>query len=179
MCLLRIGQSLKAISSVQVAVEIGKELASQRKLLNEILLKVSNSGTPVDLQEDVQFPLTDEAALEALEGRLKEKAFRMSLVDRLKLIGGSTVKETVQRTMKYVLGHTITSQYNWLGQKCWKNNGPSKKAFANFQLCAAITRAVLKNPLLTTATEKEAHSEMMLWLRNSGTGTGPKEKATD
>ena len=59
----------------------------------------------------------------------------------LAIIGGSTMKENVQRVMSHVLDHAVALQYNWAGKSGWKSHTDDiKRAFSSLLLSSVITR---------------------------------------
>ena len=74
---------IRSMSELQVTVvDIYNELKSQRKILNQVLQRLSGGGggPSTELPDDISFPLSFYEEVDNLERQLSDKSLRKSVV---------------------------------------------------------------------------------------------------
>ncbi|XP_046544932.1 uncharacterized protein LOC124255137 [Haliotis rubra] len=144
---------------LQLLEEIRDQNRTSQRLLTLILRKISSSSSEnMDVLPDgIKFPLETPQELTALEEKLEDQTVKDKVCGHLSSIGGTNIPDAVRRIMKYVLGHALSTMYNWVGK------GGKKAAFSSLFIKDVMIRAVRKN--MPAATNAELEPVMKDWLR--------------
>ncbi|XP_077486744.1 uncharacterized protein LOC144098059 [Amblyomma americanum] len=131
------------------------------KAQNEVIISLFGQGE-VDVEEPAQYsyPLMTVNDVEEVEKSLKNsEAARKQLRKVLSHIGGTTVRNTTANMLKHLLHDSVGVNYSLYGQK-------GKKALVSMELFKVIVQSVRKNPDTHSASDMDARSAVMAWLKN-------------
>ncbi|XP_064113841.1 uncharacterized protein LOC135220556 isoform X1 [Macrobrachium nipponense] len=96
-----------------------------------------------------------------------DSALRKSLVHRLQILGGATVKAAVKTMIDFCMTSGLQYEFNWEGRLGWNTKtNTCKKGFENTTLCGIIINILVNKTQLST-DETEVGKTMMIYLKNA------------
>ncbi|XP_035713738.1 uncharacterized protein LOC118438089 [Folsomia candida] len=146
--------------------------ASVNELRETFHLAVRQNTTIIEEAEsdDLEIPLKNVADFEELEAKLMDPKIRSSLVKRLS-VSGSKGTDAIYRVLALLMTNELATLISYAGTR------GGKQSFRDHErITGCVYLAVRKNPLMSTATNKEIDGSIGEWLKKATTRIDNKKK---
>ncbi|KAK2874658.1 hypothetical protein Q8A67_021811 [Cirrhinus molitorella] len=121
------------------------------------LLTQRDGNTVAVLPQEIHFPLKTVSDVEEMELKLADPTIHKEVVAVVADIGGSTVDEATRRMMTFLLDHSLSREYNFVGRH-------GKREFGGLRLFEVMYGSLKKNALTNQITRKDAEKAVSKWL---------------
>ncbi|XP_062393569.1 mitotic spindle assembly checkpoint protein MAD1-like [Sardina pilchardus] len=133
--------------------------------LTAVVHSLSENGTEDQQSQrsdnDQRLPILTLEELNHFDERVhRDSEFKKRLIARLSIAGGDCVRKTVSRVCRKVIGPHLATQLNWCGRG-------QKTGIKSRPIHEILLMSVLRNKVLSTATEAEVEAAIQGWLRLS------------
>ncbi|KAM0734810.1 hypothetical protein ACS0PU_011629 [Formica fusca] len=158
----------------QVLLKLNKILHKMDRFENMLHVleeKIQFKDNEIGIECNIQFPLVSLQDLNNFEEQLQESQFKNTVVNTLKLVGGSTMHIMTTNILKKIMVNTVAVKFSWAGMK-------GKLIFKDLIIAKIIMHAVRSHPQYSQTTDAEFAESISKWLAQAPLRTQREIKRT-